>query len=276
MTPLVEKYRPVRLEDFAGLHQPRALLSAFTRDPYPSAWLLLGPSGTGKTTIALAVAEAIRGEVHHVPARACDLAMIEEISRMCWYVPMGGGWHVVLIDEADQMTRAAQLSLLSKLDTTAALPNTIFLLTANASDLLEDRFLSRCRVLHCEMDDRAATAALLARIWGSETNEQAPDFDAILEAAKFNVRAAVITLEMELLAPGSFRPPSRSAALPARQSRRISGQAPRLKGSVFTHEQRAAILNQAASSCAAAVCRQHGILPQTLYHWKKASAGAAN
>lgn len=59
-----------------------------------------------------------------------------------------------------------------------------------------------------------------------------------------------------------------------RQSHRAPG--PRLKGSMFTHEQRAAILSQAASGCAAAVCRQHGILPQTLYHWKKASAGAAN
>jgi len=42
-------------------------------------------------------------------------------------------------DEADRMSKAAQLHLLSKLDATAFPPNTIFIFTANATDGLEDR-----------------------------------------------------------------------------------------------------------------------------------------
>ncbi len=45
------------------------------------------------------------------------------------------------------MTPAAQLALLSKLDATAFPPNTVFIFTCNATDSLEPRFLTRCRVI---------------------------------------------------------------------------------------------------------------------------------
>jgi DNA polymerase III delta prime subunit len=68
--------------------------------------------------------------------------------RHCWYAPLTpGGFHVVLADEADQMTNAAQLGLLSKLDSTDPAPNTIWIFTANDTERLERRFLSRCKVL---------------------------------------------------------------------------------------------------------------------------------
>ncbi len=53
---LTEKYRPRRIADFAGLENQRRILSRFAANPYPSAWLFLGASGTGKTTLALALA----------------------------------------------------------------------------------------------------------------------------------------------------------------------------------------------------------------------------
>ena len=40
----------------------------------------------------------------------------------------------MLVDEADRMTPAAQLALLSKLDATAIPPNTIFIFTCNETD----------------------------------------------------------------------------------------------------------------------------------------------
>lgn len=209
MTPLVEKYRPRTLNAFAGLAAPRAILGALAADPYESAWLLLGPSGLGKTTMALALAEAINGEVHHVPSRSCDLATVEDLIHRCWYVPMSAGWHVPIIDEADQMTRAAQLAFLSKLDTTAAPPKTIFIFTANDTALLEARFLSRCRVVKFSNDAALLAPAvnLLRTIWAGEAPGRAePDFSAMVRDNQFNVRSAIMTLEMELLASGSFVP----------------------------------------------------------------------
>jgi DNA polymerase III delta prime subunit len=45
------------------------------------------------------------------------------------------------------MSYPAQLAFLSNLDATAFPPNTIFIFTCNATQSLEKRFLSRCRMI---------------------------------------------------------------------------------------------------------------------------------
>ena len=64
---LADKYRPRRIEDFAGLEKPKKILRKFAANPYPSAWLFVGPPGVGKTTMALALAETLSAELHHIP-----------------------------------------------------------------------------------------------------------------------------------------------------------------------------------------------------------------
>jgi DNA polymerase III gamma/tau subunit len=60
---LSERYRPRLLEDFIGLDKPKRVLSKFAAKPFPNAaFLFVGPSGTGKTSMALALCEAIRGD----------------------------------------------------------------------------------------------------------------------------------------------------------------------------------------------------------------------
>lgn len=228
MTPLVEKYRPKALGDFAGLDRARAILGQLAADPYPSAWLLIGPSGLGKTTMALALAEQIGGDVHHIPSRKCDLAAVDEVCSHCWYMPFVGDWHVVLVDEADQMSRPAQLAFLSKLDTTAAPPNTIFIFTANASSLLEDRFLSRCRTVKFTTDGILDPAAeLLATIWRAEApaGRETPDFREIVREAGFNVRQAIMDLEMELLVPSPKKIPAVAMRAPVTSGERLDAYA---------------------------------------------------
>lgn len=214
MQPLVEKYRPMRLMDFAGLDKVRGILSSVAASPYESAWLFVGPSGTGKTTAALAFAKEIGAEVHHIPSRKCDLAAVEEVCERCWYVPMFAQWHLVLVDEADQMSKPAQLAFLSKLDTTAKPPNTIFVFTANSTAALEDRFLSRVRTLKFATDGMAEPAAdLLRRVWTAEApGVAAPDFKAIVKDAGTNVREALMSLELELLAQKSKPAPVKPAS----------------------------------------------------------------
>ena len=222
---LVEKYRPLTIESFSGIQKPKAVLTAFVQNPFVSAWILTGQAGTGKTTMAFAVAhelgarQEIGGGVYHVPARKCDLDMIDRTVAQCFYAPMTGSpWNVVIIDEADAMTKPAQLALLSKLDSADPPPSTIWFFTCNSTAALEDRFLSRCRLLKFTTDDLAEPAAkLLQRVWRKETQErhkadrrrripEPPDFNAIIKEARMNVREALNLLELELLAPGSFQP----------------------------------------------------------------------
>lgn len=201
---LSEKYRPHDFADFVGLDKPKRVLAKFAQSPFPNAtFLFVGPSGTGKTSMALALCEAIRGEMHHIPSQSCNVSTVEDVVRQCHYVPRNNTLHVVLVDEADQMSPPAQLCFLSKLDGTAFPPQTVFVFTANDTERLQDRFLSRCMVLPFSSQGLAKpTAELLERIWLQEAGETAdkPNFLRMVQDSKNNVRDAVNSLQVELLA----------------------------------------------------------------------------
>ena len=202
--PLTEKYRPRKIGSFVGLEKSRRILAKFAANPYPASWLFVGPPGTGKTTMGLALAEELRAEVHHIPSQQCTVDAIHDTVRRCWYVPQSGTFHLVLVDEADRMSPAAQLALLSKLDSTAFPPQTVFVFTCNGTDGLEPRFLSRCRVLEFSSYGTAEEIAnLLRAVWDRETDTPAdgpPNFARIVKDSHNNVRDALMRLELEILA----------------------------------------------------------------------------
>jgi replication-associated recombination protein RarA len=199
---LSEKYRPRSIGDFVGLEKPKRVLGKFAANPYASAWLFVGPPGLGKTTMALALAELLNAELHHISSQQCLVGNVEDVIRQCWYVPVVGGFHLVLVDEADKMSNAAQLHFLSKLDATAFPPQTIFVFTCNSTDGLEPRFLSRTRQIEFSSYGVAAEATrLLETIWLRESNgEPAPNFTRIVKDSSNNIRDALMCLETELLA----------------------------------------------------------------------------
>jgi replication-associated recombination protein RarA len=200
---LTEKYRPRDLASFVGLDKPKKICAKIAEKPFSSAWLFIGPSGTGKTTMALALAAMIPAEIHHIPSQECNLVNIENVCATCHRVPWyGKRMHLVLVDEADQMTAAAQVSLLSKLDSTNFPPDTIFVFTANSSDRLEARFLSRLRVIEFSSYGIAQdAAAMLKAIWEREApaSASAPNFARIVKDSNNNVRESLMKLETELM-----------------------------------------------------------------------------
>jgi replication-associated recombination protein RarA len=203
--PLTDKYRPTRIAEFAGLDKQKRILTKFAATPYPSAWLFVGASGTGKTSMAFALAAEIGAEVHHVPAKEMDLARVQEIARLCNYIPLSGpsGFHMVICDEVDSMSEGAALAWLSKLDAAAPLPNTIVCFTCNDTARLEKRFLSRCRVLEfSSYGMSAAIADLLQNIWDAETDNatERPNFARMAKDAGNNLRDALMSLELEIMA----------------------------------------------------------------------------
>jgi replication-associated recombination protein RarA len=200
---LSERYRPRTLADFVGLEKPKKVLRKFADSPFPNAaFLFVGPSGVGKTSAGIALCEMLRGELHHVPSQQCNVGNVEDVVRQCHYVPKNGTFHVVLVDEADQMSKAAQLALLSKLDATAFPPSTVFVFTCNSTEGLEPRFLSRCMELQFQSHGIAGeTAKLLEFIWNSEAGEstEKPNFLRLVQSSKNNVRDAINSLQVELL-----------------------------------------------------------------------------
>lgn len=202
MDILTEQYRPRKVADFIGLVKPKEKMLALIARPRSSAWLFIGPSGMGKTTLALAVAEELQAELHHVPSQKCTVDAIETIRRRCQYLPMiGKRFHLVLIDEADSMSGAAQDALLSLLDSTARPVNTIFIFTCNEAATLKTRFVSRCFRLEFSSYGVAKEATeLLERVWKTEASADAtaPNFARIVKESNNNIRESLMELELML------------------------------------------------------------------------------
>lgn len=201
---LTEKYRPTRIAEFVGLDKPRRIAGKLASTPPRTGGLLfLGEPGIGKTTLALAIAEEMPAELHHIASQDCNVERLRQVVSNCHYVPRAGcKRHLVLIDEADQMTSAAQLYMLSVLDSTAPPPDTLFILTANNTDKLQDRLISRCiPVAFSSHGQSTQTAALLERVWDAEAPQTAtrPNFTRIVKEACNNVRASLMQLQTELL-----------------------------------------------------------------------------
>ena len=81
-------------------------------------------------------------------------------------------------------------------------PNTIFIFTCNGTAGLEPRFLSRCRTVEFSSYGMASEiAAFLDRVWHSEGgNGNGPDLSRVVKDSRNNVRDALMTLEVELMA----------------------------------------------------------------------------
>ena len=141
--PLAERLRPKKLEDYIGqehiLGKNKPLRKAIESNLVPSM-ILWGPPGTGKTTLALLIAEATKRQFHQLNAVSSGVKELREvISKATGLFPP-----IVFIDEIHRYNKSQQDSLL-----TAVEKGHITLIgatTENPSFELNSAVLSRCQV----------------------------------------------------------------------------------------------------------------------------------
>lgn len=157
------------------------------------AYLLAGPERVGKATLAIRLAQALNCRSEGVPCGECSTCQriasgahadvftvsvepvsegsqrtaisvdqMREVERTVALAPYEGGWRVIIIDPADEMTQQAQNAFLKTLEEPP--PRVVFVMVATRPDRLLPTVLSRCQ----RIDFRLVPAgdiesALLAR-----------------------------------------------------------------------------------------------------------------
>lgn len=141
--PLAERLRPKKLDDYIGqehiLGVNKPLRRAIESNLVPSM-ILWGPPGTGKTTLALLIAEATKRQFHQLNAVSSGVKELREvIAKASGLFPP-----IVFIDEIHRYNKSQQDSLLAAVEKGQI--TLIGATTENPSFELNSAVLSRCQV----------------------------------------------------------------------------------------------------------------------------------
>lgn len=169
--PLSIKYRPTTFNEVVGNRQTISELKALTaKDDPPHAYLLTGPTGCGKTTLANIIAHTLGCQnLDYIQYDAAFLGGVQNIRKLRYnsrYMAWSGKRRCFLLDEAHQLTPAAQNILLKLLEEPPE--HCYFVLCTTDTTKLLDTIVGRCSVHSVSPLTEKETVHLLARITNAE------------------------------------------------------------------------------------------------------------
>jgi putative ATPase len=162
--PLAERLRPRTLTEVVGqaaLTGPDGAISRMVASGSLSSLILWGPPGTGKTTIARLLADAVGMRFVAISAVFAGVADLKKLFGDAREAARAGQRTLLFVDEIHRFNRAQQDGFLGPME-----DGTITLVgatTENPSFELNAAILSRARVLIVKRLDEAALAELLTR-----------------------------------------------------------------------------------------------------------------
>ena len=202
----IEKYRPKTLNEVVNQKETingiKALLKIPATIPH---FLFAGPSGTGKSTVALCIARQLMGEAFRklvLELNASDergIGVVRErikgFSQIIQSTPSGVQFGLVILDECDEMTKDAQTALRRIMETASRTCR--FILICNYQSGIIEPIQSRCSVFRFRQLDEAEASTYLGRICEAEKIQADPKaLTRIVELSEGDLRRAVNFLQV--------------------------------------------------------------------------------
>lgn len=150
------------------------------------AWLITGPPGSGRSTAATSFAAALLcpdngcgkcqicrtvplnghpdAEIVTTESLSYSKAEAKELVRRAAMAPMSGGWHVIVVEDADRLTDEAVNVLLKSIEEPPA--HTVWLLCAPSVEDVLPTIVSRTRHVPLRTPSTEEVAALLVANYG--------------------------------------------------------------------------------------------------------------
>ena len=166
--PLAERLRPVTLDDYVGqthLVGPGGIVRRMIESGNVASFILWGPPGVGKTTIARIIANTTKSPFYTLSAVTSGVKDVREVIEKCKRDAAGmfavGGRPILFIDEIHRFSKSQQDSLLGAVES-----GTVTLIgatTENPSFEVIRPLLSRAQVYTLNPLDEADLQTLLDR-----------------------------------------------------------------------------------------------------------------
>lgn len=204
VTPLAERLRPKSLDDYVGqshLLGPDGPLRRSIENNLIPSMILWGPPGTGKTTLALMIAELVKRPFYNLSAISSGVKELREVLSR----PSGLFPPILFIDEIHRYNKSQQDALLGAVEKGQV--TLIGATTENPSFEVNSALLSRCQVYVLEAFGKDELIALLHRAvekdeWLKGKNVTFESYDALMRVSGGDGRKLLNLLELVVLNQG--------------------------------------------------------------------------
>ena len=212
---LVEKYRPIELENYVGNEHLKTTISKYIEQNDIQNLIFYGQAGGGKTTLAKLIVQNL--DCEYLCINASDERGIETIrdkvsgfASVASFKPI----KIVILDEADFLTIQAQASLRNVIETFSR--TTRFIMTCNYIERIIDPLQSRCQVIKITPPSKGEVAKHLAWILEKENisyeledikiiiNQYYPDLRKCLNTIQLNSKENILKLDNSILISSNY------------------------------------------------------------------------